>query len=461
MDYKWLFFFLLFISRVLFFPLITSEEHQDSFWLLNLADSIKHFEYKLQGIEHDIYLPFYPFLIALTDLVFNNPFFSAKLVSLIFNILGVLFVYLSFKEVNKALAFPLAFVSAFNPLIWEYSIRVMTESVFFCLVYFCLFLFFKSLKNNAFLIPLGFFLSLSALTRFEAFSLIFAVVLVLFFRRKYSFYHIIFLFLLIAPVSLWWFRHFLVFNSFFPDYYTAKKEFSFVPQIWITTFFQAVPFLISILSIFGLSFNRKHLVFFLFFFFYSVFHLFFAGVHDRFVIPLIPIILFFFLNFFFKYFRSFISFICIALFLFSFPIAFSNAKLHGGNYDVIRESMEFLNSQPNFNLLAGDGEVYSFFYDGDVVPYGFANYYYFSAKELYPDIFSISPLLPYYLFMVEKNVHYWVVFDSLQTWYYGVSRNAVSESVIFKNVNITVSPLKAFERNNQTVLLYKVDWFKI
>ncbi|MDO8281317.1 MAG: glycosyltransferase family 39 protein [Thermodesulfovibrionia bacterium] len=95
--------------------------------------------------------PMYPILIGMTDLLFNDLFFSAKFVSLFFSGITIFLFYLIGKELhNEESGLFASFIYAFHPSMLEVSVRVATEALFFFLLFLCIYLYMTSIRKNKF-----------------------------------------------------------------------------------------------------------------------------------------------------------------------------------------------------------------------------------------------------------------------------------------------------------------------
>jgi 4-amino-4-deoxy-L-arabinose transferase-like glycosyltransferase len=120
--------------------------------------------------------PGYPFFIGVINLIFNDLFFSAKLVSFIASCITIILSYLIGKELyNKEAGLFAAMVYALYPVILIISVDAYSDALFFCFLLLTIYIFIISLKKNNLYSNVLFGISLSAtfLTRPEGLFLLF------------------------------------------------------------------------------------------------------------------------------------------------------------------------------------------------------------------------------------------------------------------------------------------------
>ncbi len=141
--------------------------------------------------------PGYPLSIGVLNIVVNDYFISAKLISLISSILTSLLFYNIGRELySREAGLFAAFAFTFHPLIVRLSYLGLSEPLFFCLVSLAVYLSILLLRKNSFLhyILLGLVIALSFLTRPEGLFLLLLPFLLLLnntpFKRKERFFKI-------------------------------------------------------------------------------------------------------------------------------------------------------------------------------------------------------------------------------------------------------------------------------
>jgi len=114
--------------------------------------------------------PGYPVFIGMLDLLLNDLFLSARLVSLIAGIITIVVVYLIGKELyDKESGLFSAFIYAFYPLTILISIDAYSDSLYLLFVFLTIYIFiiFKKKNNISTAIQLGVVTALAYLTRSE------------------------------------------------------------------------------------------------------------------------------------------------------------------------------------------------------------------------------------------------------------------------------------------------------
>ncbi len=114
--------------------------------------------------------PGYPVLIGLTNLFFNDLFFSSKLVSLIASLITVFLFYIIGKELySREAGLFAAFAYGIHPLILRLSVFGNSEASFLCLLFLSIYIFIVLVKRGDFLFyPLfGILVGMSYLVRPE------------------------------------------------------------------------------------------------------------------------------------------------------------------------------------------------------------------------------------------------------------------------------------------------------
>lgn len=98
--------------------------------------------------------PGYPIFIGLINLFFDDLFLSGKIISLFFSVITIFLFYEIGKELNnKESGLFAAFAYAIYPIkIIETTLKVQAEGIFFCFLFFSIYLFIILLKRNSFVI---------------------------------------------------------------------------------------------------------------------------------------------------------------------------------------------------------------------------------------------------------------------------------------------------------------------
>jgi 4-amino-4-deoxy-L-arabinose transferase-like glycosyltransferase len=117
----------------------------DAVHYINIAKAIK------EGIlpsETILYSPGYPIFIMFINFLIKNYILSSKLVSLLSGILLLIPLYLLAKDVSdRKVAIIAVILASFNPMLVDYSLSSLTESVYTFLFVALLYVFFSSFKN--------------------------------------------------------------------------------------------------------------------------------------------------------------------------------------------------------------------------------------------------------------------------------------------------------------------------
>ncbi len=124
--------------------------------------------------------PGYPIFIGLVNLLLNDLFLSAKIVSFIAGIISILLSYLIGRELyNKKAGLFAAFVYAIYPVILIISVDGYSDALFFCFMLLSIYIFIASLRKDSLILHvlLGISLALSYLTRAEGMFLLLLPVL--------------------------------------------------------------------------------------------------------------------------------------------------------------------------------------------------------------------------------------------------------------------------------------------
>jgi hypothetical protein len=165
----------------------------------------------------------------------------------------------------------------------------------------------------------------------------------------------------------------------------------------------------------------------------------------------------------------------------------------GGAGDVVKESMEWFNSnsEPDAKILAGDESIYEYYTDRNVIDYISLKGHLDGALDLASDYHLIIEQ-PVLTAMISENITYFVAYGPMTPHLYehryfkSFTNNFTTQHYTFEYQKIVSSigveggglkvresefeiympiptevrliPLKKFEKNNQSVHLYKVEW---
>jgi hypothetical protein len=214
--------------------------------------------------------------------------------------------------------------------------------------------------------------------------------------------------------------------------------------------------------------------------------MYFHGGVERYVLPLLPILMGWFSLVIFHFFKNpphrqavLIGVIGIS-FIFGVSAVSKDVRTIN-NYEVIKDAMTWFDSniEKDATLLAGDEAVYGYYTDKDVLRY--------VIVKNYIELERLGLIESAYLnLLVDYDAHYFVVYDSVVSpeiyfkhtkfladefdthkysfqykevnlsW--GIRENRYSVSRISSRRDVTLLPLKRFEKQDQVVYLYKVEW---
>ncbi len=488
-----------FSIRIYFFNSVTTEQWQDAYWMMRVSENLFSGKgYTLWGKPHNIFQPGYPVTFGLLSLILNNSHLSGKIVSFLSSLLIIPIIYLLWKELeSKEIALLTTFLVIIQPLVWEFSLRIMTESLFLLLMVSSFFFLFKSKENIKYLPLVSIILAYSCLTRWEGYLLTLSCIITfLYWKRKIIFgkgyatlnwekitpylknkYIVLSFLLFIIPVGTWWLRNLFETGSLIPSYYQRKagEGNPSIGLFWFSVLSNALTLPVFLISILGLIISFKkwenHLPFYLFFILYSALHMYFFRSYERFAIIPMPLLfgwfslaVFYFLKERQKYLKCLILILIISLTsYYGFLIAPNNIIEHGKRYDVIKDSMNWFNenTSPEDKLLAGDSAVYGFYTNREVFRYDVPNYYLSLSLQKNPQL-SQNPYVVHLIFMIQNNITYFVPYDSLMPHFYNPTKifadNFTTHKISFKDGTLILNPVNKFEENNQSIYLYKVLW---
>lgn len=103
-----------------------------------------------ENFNFGIFLPpGYPFFIGVTNLFFDDLFFSTKIVSLIASLITIFLFYITGKKLyNEEAGLFAAFMYAVHPLILRLSVFGNSESLFLCVLFLSFYVFMVSIKRD-------------------------------------------------------------------------------------------------------------------------------------------------------------------------------------------------------------------------------------------------------------------------------------------------------------------------
>jgi hypothetical protein len=155
----------------------------DAVHYINIAKAIK------EGIlpsETILYSPGYPIFIMFINFLIKNYILSSKLVSLLSGILLLIPLYLLAKDVSdRKVAIIAVILASFNPMLVDYSLSSLTESVYTFLFVALLYVFFSSFKNISFsnILLIGVISGLLYLVRPEGIMIFLLIIIILFYKN--------------------------------------------------------------------------------------------------------------------------------------------------------------------------------------------------------------------------------------------------------------------------------------
>jgi hypothetical protein len=101
-----------------------------------------------KGIFPSYQGPLYPIVLSIFMIPFGINIIILKILSLLFNIVGLYFFYRAFKDRIPAMVFyPVFFITGINSFILNYASLTYSEAIFMCLQYMFFFYFFRLIDN--------------------------------------------------------------------------------------------------------------------------------------------------------------------------------------------------------------------------------------------------------------------------------------------------------------------------
>jgi hypothetical protein len=160
-----------------------------------------------------------------------------------------------------------------------------------------------------------------------------------------------------------------------------------------------------------------------------------------------------------KIFNLILILFLIFFFITEFNQGYEKTKDIHKRLNVIKISIDWLNnnSSPKDKILVGDQIVYKYFTNNSLRSYSYASQWavQFCQQNQINDI-----LYGYAGFMFSENIRYFIAYDSTMNWFYKSTedfalRNETKEFQ-FAEQKIIFKPLKTFNENKQTIILYEV-----
>lgn len=487
------------VARLYFLADTHAESGQDSYWLAGLARGLIQGEFEISGRFATAVQPLYPLLMGLLGSPLGDLLLAGKVVALLAGVAAVPATYLLWQEIEPKVAVLASALVAFNYYGWYYSIHVFRDTLFLAFGTSAMALLYRSRKDPSALLPMAVLLGLAALTRGEGYFLAAAVLLAYILwgkakpskeRRRQALKAL----LLFAVMALGWQLYvYSATGELLPS--RTVEETAVKGHLglgWLGNLTDLTTFPLAILALGGLALSRRdaerHLPLYLYLILFSVPHMWFHEGNPRYALPLLPILL--------GWSSMAVSAVgdrlpergwrpALSLLVVLSPLAYSTflvagIEARGDDYAVVRDAMEWLEVNGDDGALyAGDKFVYGYYTDRRIIET--------PRMEGY-----IRPLVnkvryPFYSTLITEDVHYLVADDSLNPWLYTATRNLGSNftthrlriqyqkivpSKPFDEIThkdkvrfeiyppvereLTFEPLRTFERNNQTVVLYRV-----
>lgn len=426
------------------------------------------------------------------------------------------------KLESKNVAILTAWLAAVNVMAWHFSMHAFRDSLFLFLVTLSFVLLYYAKENYRWLVALAFTLGLSILTRGEGYILAVSCIAPYAYWKKDYLTRKLYLtsqhkkILLISVVTFvavvypWLAYSTSASGELVPVGVSSGIEkhghigFGWVP---IVKSLVSLPlFLLFLGGLFLVSYNReyeKYLPFYIFVALKSAAQMWYFAGSVRYALPLLPIMLgwssvaiFYIINNLApkKRYIKFGFLAVIVLVSLSYGMAgVQEIEERGGGGELIKESMDWFNSnsEPDAKILAGDEAIYKYYTDRNVVDYISLIGHLDGALDLAAS-YGLVIEHPVLATMISENITYFVAYDPLTPHLYGhpyfkaYTTNFTAQRYIFKYRKIVSSigveggglkpkkttfeiygpvlmevrllPLKKFEKNNQSVYLYKVEW---
>ncbi|MEA3229816.1 MAG: hypothetical protein U9P44_02785, partial [archaeon] len=486
-----------------------SEQHQDAYWMMDLAKSILYdHSFQLWGRPQNMISPVYPASIAMLTAFTKDFFLSGKVISLIAGILAIpAFFYLCrhvYESKNSDIAALIATaLFAIHPWTVELSVRLMMGSIYLFISILSFLFLFKAKENKKWLPLLALTTALSVLVRWEGYALTGAIFLTYVYwqidierlrkgilKLKEPFTKTITsksvlsaIFIYSVLVFGWWTRNVLQMGEIFPSYW-AKGEMKggglgFFG--WMNTLNGAFTPLVLLIAAVGIYVTYKkhfetYLPLYLYLIFYSVEHMIFPHGFLRYAAPLtfvayilVGVIVLEILkkNITDKWLRLlFVASILIISLAYFINVGPKSIEEHGTRMEIIQDFSKWYNNNAEKGsvLLASDKLVYGYYIDDEILNYDYANSYARAFYDQYPDIdYQKNPFLPYIVFVMQQDVRYWIPYDSVMSWFYPNTKRLCDKpyfkeySFDINNNTVILKPIRQFEKNGQNLCVYETQ----
>ncbi|MBI4344480.1 MAG: glycosyltransferase family 39 protein [Euryarchaeota archaeon] len=485
------------VARLYFLADTHAEGGQDSYWLAGLAKGLIQGEFEISSRFATAVQPLYPLLMGLLGGPLGDLLLAGKVVALLAGVAAVPATYLLWREIEPKVALLASALVAFNYYSWYYSLHVFRDTLFLTFGTAALALLYRSRKDPSALPPMGAILGLATLTRGEGYFLAAAVLLtyILWTKAKPSKRgrrQALTALLLFAVISLGWQLYvYSATGELLPS--RTLEETAVKGHLglgWLGNLIDLTTLPLAILALGGVALSRRdaerHLPLYLYLVLFSVPHMWFHEGNPRYALPLLPILL--------GWSSMAVSAAgdrlpdrghALSILVVLSSLAFSaslvaEAEARGDDYAVVRDAVEWLEANGGGGTLyAGDEFVYGYYTDRRII----------GAPRMdgYIRPFINKVRYPFYSTIITEEVRYLVAHDSLNPWLYTATRNlgfnftthrlriqyqkiiplkpfdeiTHKDKVRFEiyppvERELAVEPLKVFERNNQTVVLYRV-----
>lgn len=512
------------LLRLYFFENNWVEVNQDPYVLSMVAEGMLRGELALKGLWGSrlwpTVQPLYPLLMALLSKVTGDFILSGKIISLLAGVATIPLVYLLWNTLDsKEVAVLASGLVAVNYVHWFYSVHAYRDTFFLLLVMTALLLFYRSLDCPERLLPLAIVLVLATFTREEGYLLTISLAIAylcwkqrgtlkkkISIRKKEIFWPII---IYLVPIVIWNLYRYTKTGSFVPkfvqfelEYHKAYGGFQAVSQT-----IQSISWPLFLLALYGVYLVHHHrkgglasqylpVLGFVLLDLAAI--AWFVTPDVRRALSLIPLLIGFscvgivYLSSWIKNRRLRTGVLC-AVFISSLGFGALNVyKMESvpEPYFAVKEAMEWFNenSEKDAKILAGeDRNVFGYYTDRQVIGGG-------EVLTLYAP-FAGSKGVPLYVipaFLISEDIHFLAPYDSSQPGIFGdvflkVIQKHPEEGALFEYNRIIIEPdikkitiynitmrvslqkqkvwlkytfLRKFERYNQTVYLYRVDWEK-
>lgn len=464
--------------------------------------------------------PLYPFIMALTTFGTGNLFLSGKIVSLIAGVAVIPITYLLWRKLeSKEVALLAAWLVAVNSYSHYLSIHTYRDTLFLFFSMLAFLLFYKVKEDRKWPYKLGLVLGMATLTRHEGFILMVVFLLTFIYRerklnRQVGYFIMVFL-LIVLPWHVYRYAETGVLVP--PIIIEELGEKGRTGLGWIAGIGRLITLPLLILFLVGafltLKKKEKYLPLYLFIILFSVAHMWFVSSPlnlPRYALPLSPIMLGWasigILSIIQRVSTGGRNIILAGVLILTFMaglVSFSEAESKENSWEVISDAMTWfdLNSESDAVILAGeDDNVFGYFTKKRIIGYNDMDT---GANILYRNGYPAETA--FFNLLVNENIRYVVTYDTTHPWayegFYGGQTQQIFQnfqpmerifdyrsfniapnieelefkfmpsktlpyrvtfnlttSTTSKKVKITFNPLKKFEKRNQTIHLYKINW---